>query len=111
MMYPRLKLLHRLLAEDGSIWISIDDSEVQSLRLLMDEIFGRRLFIASNVWQKRYSRENREAIGDAHEYVILYSKNPEAFKLKGTEFLSTSNKRKSIKTRTMIQWDAGVLFQ
>ena len=81
MMYPRLKLLHRLLAEDGSIWISIDDSEVQSLRLLMDEIFGRRLFIASNVWQKRYSRENREAIGDAHEYVILYSKNPEAFKL------------------------------
>jgi adenine-specific DNA-methyltransferase len=81
MMYPRLKLLHRLLAEDGSIWISIDDSEMQSLRLLMDEIFGRQLFIASNVWQKRYSRENREAIGDVHEYVVVYSKSPEQFKL------------------------------
>ncbi len=46
----------------------------------MDEIFGRKCFIATNVWQKRYSRENREAIGDAHEYVIVYAKNPDIFK-------------------------------
>lgn len=80
MMYPRLALLKEFLHEDGSIWVSIDDSEVASLRLLMDEIFGRQRFIACNVWQKRYSRENREAIGDVHEYLMLYAKNPERFK-------------------------------
>ncbi len=81
MMYPRLKLLRRLLSDDGSIWISIDDSEIQSLRMLMDEIFGRQKFIACNVWQKRYSRENREAIGDVHEYIVVYAKSPEMFKV------------------------------
>ena len=82
MMYPRLKLLHRLLAINGSLWVSIDDNEMPLLRQLLDEIFGRRNFIASNVWQKRYSRENRGAIGDAHEYLMVYSKSPEAFKEK-----------------------------
>lgn len=80
MMYPRLALLKEFLHPDGSIWISIDDSEVASLRLLMDEIFGRQSFIACNVWQKRYSRENREAIGDVHEYLMVYAINPERFK-------------------------------
>lgn len=80
MMYPRLTLLKQLLSEDGSIWISIDDSEIASLRLLMDEIFGADKFIACNVWQKRYSRENREAIGDVHEYVLVYAANPSLFK-------------------------------
>ena len=76
MMFPRLELLRELLAEDGSIWVSIDDSESHYLKVVMDEIFGRRNFIASNVWQKRYSRENREAIGDVHEYVLTYSAIP-----------------------------------
>lgn len=80
MMYPRLKLLHRLLAAEGSIWVSIDDNEMPSIRLILDEIFGRHQFIAANVWQKRYSRENREAIGDVHEYLLVYSKNPQRFK-------------------------------
>jgi len=82
MMYPRLALLKEFLHEDGSIWISIDDCEVASLRHLMDEIFGRQRFIACNVWQKRYSRENREAIGDVHEYLLIYAMNPERFKEK-----------------------------
>jgi adenine-specific DNA-methyltransferase len=81
MMYPRLKLLHKLLSNDGSIWISIDDNEVALLRVLLDEIWGRDKFIACNVWQKRYSRENRGAIGDSHEYIIVYSKNPSQFKI------------------------------
>ncbi|AEV27684.1 adenine specific DNA methylase Mod [Azospira oryzae PS] len=81
MMYPRLKLLHRLLADEGSMWISIDDAAVTLLRPVMDEIFGAGKLIASNVWQKRYSRENREAIGDVHEYILVYSKTPAAFKL------------------------------
>ena len=71
MMMPRLKLLHDLLREDGVIFISIDDNEMHRLRSLMDEIFGVEKFIAANVWQKRYSRENREAIGDVHEYILI----------------------------------------
>ena len=80
MIYPRLELLWQFLSEDGSIWVSIDDNEAHYLKIIMDEVFGRSKFIASNVWQKRYSRENREAIGDVHEYVLVYAKNPERFK-------------------------------
>ena len=80
MMYPRLVLLKKFLNADGSIWVSIDDAEVYALRCLMDEIFGRTRFVACNVWQKRYSRENREAIGDVHEYIVVYAMNPKRFK-------------------------------
>lgn len=80
MMYPRLELLRELLAEDGSIWVSIDDNEAHYLKIVMDEVFGRDSFVASNVWQKRYSRENREAIGDVHEYIYVYAKTPGTFK-------------------------------
>lgn len=80
MIYPRLELLQSLLAEDGSIWVSIDDNEAHYLKVVMDEIFGRKAFVASNVWQKRYSRENREAIGDVHEYIFVYAKHPDLFK-------------------------------
>ena len=79
MMYPRLVLLRQFLREDGSIWISMDESEIAHLRCLMDEVFGRQRFIACNAWQKRYSRENRGAIGDVHEYVLVYAINPDLF--------------------------------
>ena len=76
----RLEILWRLLSPDGSIWVSIDDDEAAYLRVLMDEVCGRKQFVACNVWQKRYSRENREAIGDVHEYVFVYAADPEKFK-------------------------------
>ncbi|MDF2182571.1 site-specific DNA-methyltransferase [Neptuniibacter sp. CAU 1671] len=79
-IYPRLELLRELLAEDGSIWVSIDDNEAHYLKVIMDEVFGRKNFITSMVWQKRYSRENRTAIGEAHEHILLYAKNPDTFK-------------------------------
>lgn len=81
LMRDRLEILRALLhPTDGSLWVSIDDYEAPYLRILLDEIFGRSSFIASNVWQKRYSRENREAIGDVHEYVLTYAMNPQRFK-------------------------------
>jgi len=80
LMRDRLEILWRLLEANGSLWISIDDTEMPYLRVLLDEVCGRSNFIATNVWQKRYSRENREAIGDAHEYLVLYAKNPDGFK-------------------------------
>lgn len=80
MMYPRLKLLREFLSEDGSIWISIDDAESHYLKVICDEICGRKNFVANVVWQKRYSRENREAIGDVHDHILVYAINSERFK-------------------------------
>lgn len=81
LMRDRLEIIKRLLhPTDGSLWVSIDDYEAPYLRVLLDEVFGRRCFIASNVWQKRYSRENREAIGDVHEYILTYAVDPMRFK-------------------------------
>ena len=75
MMYPRLKLLHRLLAEDGVIFISIDDTEFSYLKLICDEIF--RNFAEAIVWQKRTSPDARKKLSSGHEYVLIYTKNPD----------------------------------
>ena len=78
MMWPRLELLRELLCESGSIWVSIDDREGHYLKVVMDEIFGRRNFIANIVWQKRTSRENRKAIGSAHDHILVYARTEPA---------------------------------
>ncbi|MDN2582151.1 site-specific DNA-methyltransferase [Aquibium sp. ELW1220] len=80
LMRDRLEMIRTLLSEDGSLWITIDDNEAHYLKVLCDEIFGRDNFIASIVWQKRYSRENREAVGDAHDYILIYATNSLRFK-------------------------------
>jgi adenine-specific DNA-methyltransferase len=80
MIWPRLVLLRELLAEDGSIWISVDDDEQAYLKVICDEVFGRPNFVTTNVWQKRYAPDSRVAISDAHEYVLCYTGNPTKFK-------------------------------
>lgn len=74
MMYPRLKLLYKLLSENGAIFISIDDVEVHYLCLILDEIFGKQNFVANVVWQKRTSPDARATIGAGHEHIIIYAK-------------------------------------
>lgn len=75
MMYPRLKLLKKFLREDGVIFVSIDDNEVTSLRLVMDEIFGRGNFITCITWQRKYSVSNNfKGIATIIDYVVAYSK-------------------------------------
>ena len=76
MMYPRLKLLQRLLSDDGVIFISIDDNELYNLKAICDEVFGARNFIANIVWQKTYSPRN-DALGIPYETdnILVYSKN------------------------------------
>lgn len=76
MMYPRLQLLKELLAEDGSIWISLDDNEAHYMKVLCDEVFGRKNFIANVVWQKRTSPDNRLRLGAAHDHILVYGKSP-----------------------------------
>jgi adenine-specific DNA-methyltransferase len=79
MMYPRLELLRDLLAEDGSLWVSIDDTEAAYLRVMMDEILGRSSFVASIIWEKRKTRENRRVFSFNHDYVLVYAKNKSIF--------------------------------
>jgi adenine-specific DNA-methyltransferase len=73
MMRDRLLQLKTLLAPTGSIWVHCDDSEQHRLRCLMDELFGEQSWVATIVWQKRYSRDNRPAIGTVHDYILVYA--------------------------------------
>jgi adenine-specific DNA-methyltransferase len=76
MMYPRLALLRDMLREDGAIFVSIDDNEVQNLRALLDEIFGSRNFVASFIWQKRRSPDNDETFSTpVHDYILSYARD------------------------------------
>ena len=76
MMWPRLHLLRELLAEDGVIFISIDDNEQHHLRMLMDEIFGVENFLANIIWQHRYGRSNNAKLfSNQREHVVGYRKS------------------------------------
>jgi len=75
MMYPRLRLLQQLLAEDGAIFISIDDNEQANLKLICDDIFGAKNFVAMFAWEKRTNRENRKQVSSRHEHILCYGKN------------------------------------
>jgi len=83
MMYPRLALLRDFLREDGAIFISIDDNEVHNLRLLLDEIFKPRNFIAAVIWQKIFSTKNTaKHLSESHDYIIVYAKNADRWQPK-----------------------------
>jgi len=86
MMTPRLKLLRELLRDDGVIFVSIDDNEVASLRMLMDEIFGEEKFLTMFIWHSRQNVDSRTLTGvsNDHEYVLCYSKNS-GVKIRGQE--------------------------
>lgn len=93
MMYPRLKLLRRLLAEDGSIFISIDDNEHSNLELLCNEIFGENNFVQNIIWNKRVSpARDAKFFSTDHEYIIVYAKNKN---LLTTHFLPRNEKNNS----------------
>lgn len=74
--------LRDFLSVEGSIWISIDDSEMAYLKVCCDEIFGRENFVSTIVWQKRNTRENRKIFSNNHEYVLVYAKDINRFKKK-----------------------------
>lgn len=80
MMRDRLLQIRKLLAPDGSVWVHCDDYEQAHLRVLLDELFGREAYIATVVWQNRYSRDNRPAIGTVHNYLHVYAPAGSAWK-------------------------------
>jgi len=82
MMWPRLKLLHELLSENGSLWMTLDDNEIHRARCLLDEIFGEDCCVGQLAWQKRTSRENRAPLSPSIDHLLLYTKGlPDAWKL------------------------------
>jgi len=89
MMYPRLYLAKNLLQEDGVIFISIDDNEVDNLRKICNEIFGEENFIATIIWHKMDSPKNSAIhFSEDHDYIVLYARNAEIWRphqLKRTE--------------------------
>lgn len=81
MMWPRLRLLHDLLADNGSLWITIDDNELANVLGMAREIFGEDNFISVFVWQKRKTRENRKVFSTSHDYIVCLAKVREAFEV------------------------------
>ena len=79
LMRDRIVILHNLLANNGSLWISIDDNEAHYLKILCDEVFGRSNFVATIIWEKRKSRENRRVFSFNHDYILVYAKDRAAF--------------------------------
>lgn len=94
MMWPRVMLLRELLAEDGSIWITLDDNEFHRFKILMDEVFGEDNFISSLVWQKKYStKSDTKYFSEEHDFLLVYAKKLEKFELGG---LARTEKQDSI---------------
>ena len=76
MMYPRLKLLQKLLADDGAIFISIDDAEFFNLRSVCNEVFGEQNFIATIIWRKNYApKSTAKHFSEDHDYILVFGKN------------------------------------
>jgi adenine-specific DNA-methyltransferase len=81
MMYPRLVLLRELLREDGSIWVTIDDNEAHYLKVVMDEVFGRKNFVTTVLWRKNYSpKSSARHFSEDHDYVQIYAKNADSWR-------------------------------
>ena len=102
MMLPRLQLLRELLSEDGSIWVTIDDNEEHYLKVLMDEVFGRRNFVNLFIWQEVDSpNDNKPAITPDHEFLLccVRSEGSEQFKKKSAESLLDAYGQRDVEGR------------
>lgn len=76
MMRGRLEALYKLLKKDGSLWVTIDDNESHYLKVLCDEVFGRKNFVANVIWQKKYTRSNDARwFSDNHDHILVYAKD------------------------------------
>lgn len=76
----RIEIIRTLLSADGSLWITIDDNEAHYLKVLCDEIFGRKNFVSNLIWQKKFSPQNdAKFISSQHDHILVYAKNKEQF--------------------------------
>lgn len=83
LMRDRLEIIRRLLSDDGSLWINIDDNEAHYLKVLCDEIFGRGNFISTVIWQKKYApKSDSKYFSESHDFLVVYAKQLDSFQLK-----------------------------
>jgi adenine-specific DNA-methyltransferase len=75
MIYPRLRLAKDLLADDGAVFISLDDNEIKNLLKICDEVFGEDNFVDCITWNKRVPKNDNNGIGNIHEYIVVYVKD------------------------------------
>ncbi len=114
LMRDRLEIIRRLLADDGSLWITIDDNEAHYLKVLCDEIFGRVNFIANIPWESRYSRSNDAIFSLSHNHILVYAINPNRWKSIRNRLPRTEDQAKQYKNPDndsrgpwrAIPWDA-----
>ena len=97
LMRHRLVLLRKLLSADGSIWINLDDNEAHYCKVMCDEIFGRRNFIANVVWQKRTSPDMRATLGAGHDHILVYSKDFPCFRQKLNQLPKSEDQKSKYK--------------
>jgi adenine-specific DNA-methyltransferase len=82
LMRDRLEIIRRLLSDDGSLWITIDDNEAHYLKVLCDEVLGRANFISTLAWQKKYAvKSDSEFFSESHDFILVYAKNRGAFRI------------------------------
>lgn len=94
MIYPRLKLAYNLLCEDGVIFISIDDNEVENMKRLCNEVFGEQNFVACLIWEKSFAPKNdAKYVSNSHDYIYIYSKNIQSFVIGKLERTEEANAR------------------
>ncbi len=114
MMYPRLALLKQFLSKDGAIFVCLDDNEIHALRYLLDEIFGAQNFVATFVWENRYSRSSDATVSVSHNFVMAYSPNPDLWKKVRNRLVRSEDQAKQYKNPDndprgpwrAIPWDA-----
>ncbi|HEV7690868.1 MAG TPA: site-specific DNA-methyltransferase [Hyphomonadaceae bacterium] len=81
MMWPRLRLLHELLSNEGSLWVTLDDNELHRARAMLDEIFGEENFVATCIWHKVFSPKNTaQYFSEDHDYLLVYAKRKEVWR-------------------------------
>lgn len=114
MMRDRILQIKTLLSPDGSIWVHCDDSEMAYCRVMMDEIFGRECFVATVVWENRYSRSNDAALSISHNYLLVYARDPARWSKLRNRLLRTEAQEKQYRNPDndprgpwrAIPWDA-----
>lgn len=78
----RLEVLRRLLAEDGSLWVTLDDNEAHYFKVICDEVFGRQNFVSNVIWQKKYAPANDAVwLSSSHDHILVYAKNKLSFRI------------------------------
>lgn len=109
LMRDRLEVIYNLLSKDGSLWISLDDTEQAYCKVLCDEIFGRNNFVANVIWEKKYSPSNdAKWLSDSHDFILVYAKTKENWRPNLLPRTEEMNRRyKNIDNDPRGAWKAG----